>query len=123
MIDYLINLRHMDKIVMNYSIVELFAGVGGFRLGFESASKSSYSTFEVVWSNQWEPSTKVQHASDIYCRHWNLEELEDMSNTYHSARGDIHTNMDIATVNVKIYQIMIFFVVGSLVRIIPLLRL
>lgn len=41
-------------------VVELFAGVGGFRLGLE---KSNY---EVVWSNQWEPSTKVQHASMVY---------------------------------------------------------
>ena len=101
MIDHLINLSQMDKIVMNYSVVELFAGVGGFRLGFERASQSSDSTFDVVWSNQWEPSTKVQHASDIYCERWNLKESEDMSNTYHSAGGDIHTNMDIATVNAK----------------------
>ena len=35
-------------------VVELFAGVGGFRLGLE---KSDY---EIVWSNQWEPSTKTQ---------------------------------------------------------------
>jgi DNA (cytosine-5)-methyltransferase 1 len=42
-------------------IVELFAGVGGFRLGLESIPK-----FKVVWSNQWEPQTKVQHASSIY---------------------------------------------------------
>ncbi|PWH86037.1 DNA cytosine methyltransferase [Brumimicrobium oceani] len=41
-------------------VVELFAGVGGFRLGLE---KSNY---EVVWSNQWEPSTKMQHASLVY---------------------------------------------------------
>ena len=42
-------------------VVELFAGVGGFRLGLEKHSK-----YEVVWSNQWEPQTKVQHASQIY---------------------------------------------------------
>jgi DNA (cytosine-5)-methyltransferase 1 len=41
-------------------VAELFAGVGGFRLGLE---KSNY---EVVWSNQWEPSTKIQHASKVY---------------------------------------------------------
>lgn len=43
-----------------YRVAELFAGVGGFRLGLE---KSGWS---VVWSNQWEPSTKSQHASDCY---------------------------------------------------------
>ena len=42
-------------------VIELFAGVGGFRLGLEN--KGNY---EVVWSNQWEPSTKVQHASMVY---------------------------------------------------------
>ena len=41
-------------------VVELFAGVGGFRLGLE---KSNY---KVIWSNQWEPSTKMQHASLVY---------------------------------------------------------
>lgn len=43
-------------------VVELFAGVGGFRIGLERASKA----FRVVWSNQWEPSTRKQEASDIY---------------------------------------------------------
>ena len=41
-------------------VIELFAGVGGFRLGLE---KSNY---KIVWSNQWEPSTKKQHASMVY---------------------------------------------------------
>lgn len=43
-------------------VIELFAGVGGFRLGLEAASDR----YKVVWSNQWEPSTKTQHASFIY---------------------------------------------------------
>lgn len=42
-------------------VLELFAGVGGFRLGLEQAGN-----YEVVWSNQWEPSTKIQHASMVY---------------------------------------------------------
>lgn len=57
------------------SVIELFAGVGGFRLGLEGwkgkSSLSGYNTslnshYEVIWSNQWEPSTKVQHASLVY---------------------------------------------------------
>ena len=39
-------------------VVELFAGVGGFRIGLE---KSGHKT---VWANQWEPKTRVQHAFD-----------------------------------------------------------
>ena len=44
------------------TVAELFAGVGGFRLGLE---KNNY---QVVWSNQWEPSTKTQAASEIYVK-------------------------------------------------------
>jgi len=45
-------------------VIELFAGVGGFRLGLEGWNKKSASSgyeaalespYEVVWSNQWEP--------------------------------------------------------------------
>ena len=49
-------------------VVELFAGVGGFRIGLEGYPKKENSIYEVVWSNQWEPMTKTQHASDIYVR-------------------------------------------------------
>ncbi|WP_291870939.1 DNA (cytosine-5-)-methyltransferase [Maribacter sp.] len=42
-------------------VIELFAGVGGFRLGLEKTDK-----YQIVWSNQWEPSTKTQHASMVY---------------------------------------------------------
>src|SRR5690554_2653185 len=58
-------------------VAELFAGVGGFRLGLE---KSNY---KVVWSNQWEPSTKIQHASMVYEARFGKEN---------------HSNQDIATV-------------------------
>ncbi len=46
-------------------VAELFAGVGGFRVGFERASTRS-KRFDVVWSNQWEPGTQRQHASEVY---------------------------------------------------------
>ena len=50
------------------NVVELFAGVGGFRLGLEGAPGSRHRgrDWRVVWSNQWEPSTKRQDASDCY---------------------------------------------------------
>jgi len=55
------------QVAQNHSIrtVELFAGVGGFRIGLENV-KDYNKDFKVVWSNQWEPSTKIQHASQIY---------------------------------------------------------
>ena len=43
-------------------VVELFAGVGGFRIGLEGASD----VYETVWNNQWEPSTQHQDASLVY---------------------------------------------------------
>ena len=46
--------------------IELFAGVGGFRLGLESNNTKSKKHYKIVWSNQWEPSTNLQHASDVY---------------------------------------------------------
>ncbi len=60
-------------------VVELFAGVGGFRVGLEKASPR----FKTVWSNQWEPSTKRQDASIVYQRQF-------------GTKG--HSNEDIATV-------------------------
>jgi len=67
-------------------VAELFAGVGGFRLGLEGYPKRSVkgSGWRVVWSNQWEPSTRQQHASDCYLRWWPDEQA--------------HSNEDIAVV-------------------------
>lgn len=58
-------------------VVELFAGVGGFRLGLEAAGH------QVVWSNQWEPGKKVQWASGCYVAQFGAEG---------------HSNEDISTV-------------------------
>lgn len=43
-------------------VVELFAGVGGFRIGLEGASDD----YDTIWNNQWEPSTIHQDASLVY---------------------------------------------------------
>ena len=56
----------MKKKTLN--VVELFAGVGGFRLGLEQADAE---VFKTVWANQWEPSRKVQHAFECYERNFN----------------------------------------------------
>ncbi|WP_240007043.1 DNA (cytosine-5-)-methyltransferase [Pseudaquidulcibacter saccharophilus] len=52
----------MKDSLSHIKVVELFAGVGGFRIGLQNASE----TYKVVWSNQFEPSTKSQIASEIY---------------------------------------------------------
>src|SRR5947209_6820112 len=48
--------------------VELFAGVGGFRLGLEKTGR-----WEVAWSNQWEPGSRSQFASNCYVSHFGEE--------------------------------------------------
>lgn len=50
------------KILPEIRVVELFAGVGGFRIGLEGASDA----FHTIWNNQWEPSTVRQDASLVY---------------------------------------------------------
>ncbi|MBE6900323.1 MAG: DNA (cytosine-5-)-methyltransferase [Ruminococcaceae bacterium] len=48
-------------------VVELFAGVGGFRVGFERCNKD---VFETIWANQWEPNQTGQWAYKCYCKNF-----------------------------------------------------
>lgn len=59
------------------TVAELFAGVGGFRIGLANAG------WRTVFSNQWEPMVASQHASSVYITQF----------------GELgHNNCDIATV-------------------------
>ena len=51
---------------MQKTVCELFAGVGGFRLGLQHSSPH----WETVWFSQWEPGRKKQWAHDCYVKHW-----------------------------------------------------
>lgn len=60
---------------MSRKVVELFAGIGGFRVGLnavkvveEEDGPAAYEDgdFEFVWADQWEPSAKKQWAYDCY---------------------------------------------------------
>ena len=62
-------------------VAELFAGVGGFRVGLERAGG-----YEIVFSNQWEPSTKKQWASEVYEARFG---------------SDGHTNIDVNDVDIS----------------------
>ena len=56
-------------------VLELFAGVGGFRVGLENADKKF---FETKWANQWEPSRKSQDAFQVYDYHFpNSDNIND----------------------------------------------
>lgn len=51
---------------MKKRVAELFAGVGGFRVGLDALN----SGWQTVYANQWEPGRKNQYAFDCYVRHF-----------------------------------------------------
>ncbi|WP_101773641.1 DNA (cytosine-5-)-methyltransferase [Peptostreptococcus faecalis] len=76
---------------MKLTVAELFAGVGGFRVGLNHISEIDLENraiekgdWEFVWANQYEPSTKAQHAFNCYTTRFGLEN---------------HSNEDINKVN------------------------
>jgi DNA (cytosine-5)-methyltransferase 1 len=69
--------RNLEPAAPVGTVAELFAGVGGFRIGLAAAG------WKTIFSNQWEPSTKAQHASDVYVANFGPEG---------------HSNEDISTV-------------------------
>lgn len=71
---------------MKKTICELFAGVGGFRLGFEKVN----SGWETTWFSQWEPGAKIQWANQCYVQHFG--DSPDIN-------GEFHTCEDISTVD------------------------
>ena len=71
---------------MDKTICELFAGVGGFRLGFDRLA----SGWETKWFSQWEPGARTQWAHDCYVQHFG--DLPDID-------GEFHTGDDISTVD------------------------
>lgn len=71
---------------MDKNICELFAGVGGFSLGFDRLN-SDWST---VWFSQWEPGAKNQWAHDCYVSHFG--DRVDLN-------GEFHTGDDISIVD------------------------
>ena len=58
---------------MQKTVVELFAGVGGFRCGLNRVDLKKNKVIEngdwkFVWANQWEPATKTQEAYECYSK-------------------------------------------------------
>ena len=71
---------------MEKTICELFAGVGGFRLGFDRLETG----WKTVWFSQWEPGAKTQWALDCYLQHFG--DCPDIN-------GEFHTGEDICVVD------------------------
>lgn len=68
---------------MEKTICELFAGVGGFRVGMERLNTG----WQTTWFSQWEPEKVNQWAHDCYVAHFG-----DLVDT----RGEYHTGEDIS---------------------------
>lgn len=71
---------------MKKTVCELFAGVGGFRLGLDRLKTG----WETVWFSQWEPGARTQWAHQCYVSHFG--DSKDLAEEY-------TTGIDIAEVN------------------------
>ena len=87
---------------MTLKVVELFAGVGGFRIGLEGPPGSPRDgKFKVIWANQWEPTSKVQHAAEVYIERWGLNPIEGKDNWHSTGDDDVFVNDDINEIPVE----------------------
>lgn len=67
-------------------VVELFAGVGGFRLGLEKKHKD---LFHTVWANQWEPESKKQFAYECYKMHYGDTDTVIVNDDIENVKGEV----------------------------------
>lgn len=68
---------------MKKTLVELFAGVGGFRVGLNHVKLKNDKViedgnWECLWANQWEPSTKTQDAYECYSKRFGKENVSNV---------------------------------------------
>lgn len=68
---------------MKKTMVELFAGVGGFRCGLNHVELKDGKTIEngnwkCLWANQWEPATKSQEAYDCYVKRFGADDVSNI---------------------------------------------
>lgn len=68
---------------MEKTVVELFAGVGGFRCGLNKVELKNdkvkeNGNWKFVWANQWEPSTKTQDAFACYSKRFGSEDVSNV---------------------------------------------
>lgn len=68
---------------MEKTVVELFAGVGGFRCGLNKIELKNdkvkeNGNWKFVWANQWEPATKTQDAFNCYTKRFGNEDASNI---------------------------------------------
>lgn len=70
-------------------VLELFAGVGGFRVGLENSNPNLFVT---KWANQWEPSRKSQDAFEVYDYHF--QDSENINENIEEIPNEVFKQMD-----------------------------
>ncbi len=68
---------------MEKTVVELFAGVGGFRCGLNKVTLindivNENGNWKFVWANQWEPATKSQEAYECYAKRFGKDDVSNV---------------------------------------------
>lgn len=68
---------------MEKTVVELFAGVGGFRCGLNNVQLkddkvTENGNWKFVWANQWEPATKTQDAYNCYGTRFGFDDISNI---------------------------------------------
>lgn len=68
---------------MEKTVIELFAGVGGFRCGLNNVELKNNKVIEngnwnFVWANQWEPATKSQEAFECYTKRFGKKDASNI---------------------------------------------
>ena len=68
---------------MEKTVVELFAGVGGFRCGLnhielKNDKVTETGNWKFLWANQWEPATKTQEAYDCYVKRFGEKDVSNV---------------------------------------------
>ena len=68
---------------MKKTVVELFAGVGGFRCGLNKVNlindkAKENGNWKFVWANQWEPATTTQDAYNCYIKRFGNKDVSNL---------------------------------------------
>ncbi|MDY2913982.1 MAG: DNA (cytosine-5-)-methyltransferase [Candidatus Enteromonas sp.] len=82
---------------MELTAIELFAGVGGFRVGLngikgfdsETGRAIENGPWSFLWANQWEPATKLQHAYNCYALRFGKEDSSNVDINLVNKKKDI----------------------------------
>ena len=74
--------------------------MGGFDSAWRTPSEPKLGG-RVIWANQWEPSSKKQHAVEVYAHRWGMEPTADDPDIFEGEDGDLLVSKNIEKVLTK----------------------